>query len=88
MKRQITIAILTVCALCCFAQTKDVMVIEKNDNTKVQLNVEDIKRVLFESIYANPAGTLAEAVDLGLSSGVKWASWNLGASSKDDFGGY
>lgn len=88
MKRQITIAILTVCALCCFAQTKDVMVIEKNDNTKVQLNVEDIKRVLFESIYANPTGTLAEAVDLGLSSGVKWASWNLGASSKDDFGGY
>ena len=30
--------------------------------------------------------TIAEAVDLGLS--VKWASWNIGASRPEGFGGY
>lgn len=29
--------------------------------------------------------TVAEAVDLGLS--VKWASWNIGASAPEEFGG-
>ena len=32
------------------------------------------------------AGLVADAVDLGLS--VKWASWNLGASKPEDYGGY
>lgn len=31
-------------------------------------------------------GQVAEAVDLGLS--VKWASWNVGASKPEDYGGY
>ncbi len=31
-------------------------------------------------------GKVAEAVDLGLS--VKWASWNVGASKPEDYGGY
>lgn len=30
----------------------------------------------------------AEAVDLGLPSGVKWASCNVGARSPEDYGGY
>ncbi len=29
-----------------------------------------------------------EAVDLGLPSGVKWASWNLGASKPEEYGYY
>ena len=35
--------------------------------------------------YKEPAGTVAEPVDIGLS--VKWASWNVGASKIDDYGG-
>lgn len=31
--------------------------------------------------------TPAEAIDLGLPSGTKWASWNLGASSPEECGG-
>ena len=31
-------------------------------------------------------GTIGQAVDLGLS--VKWASWNLGASSPEEYGAY
>ena len=29
-----------------------------------------------------------EAVDLGLPSGLKWASWNLGASTPEEYGDY
>ena len=31
---------------------------------------------------------IAEAIDLGLSSGTKWASWNVGASAPWDYGNY
>ena len=36
----------------------------------------------------DPLFPVAEAVDLGLPSGTKWASWNIGASAPEDFGGY
>ena len=36
----------------------------------------------------DPSFPVAEAVDLGLPSGTKWASWNIGASSPEEFGGY
>ena len=77
--------------LCLFAsgQTKqDVMVIEKKDGTSLRLNVDDIQRAVFETAFVNPAGTVATAVDLGLPSGVKWASWNLGATKSEEYGGY
>ena len=31
---------------------------------------------------------IPEAVDLGLPSGLKWASFNLGAPKPEDYGGY
>ncbi len=31
---------------------------------------------------------VAKAIDLGLPSGTKWASWNVGASSPEQCGGY
>lgn len=31
---------------------------------------------------------VADAVDLGLPSGTKWASWNIGATTDYEFGGY
>lgn len=31
---------------------------------------------------------VAEAVDLGLPSGTLWASWNIGASAPEEYGGY
>ena len=34
------------------------------------------------------SGIAANAVDLGLPSGLKWASWNLGASSPEEYGAY
>ena len=32
--------------------------------------------------------TPAEAIDLGLPSGLKWASWNVAASSPEEYGNY
>ncbi len=34
------------------------------------------------------AGTVADAVDLGLPSGILWASWNVGATKPEEYGGY
>ncbi|MBR6251573.1 MAG: hypothetical protein IKR17_10340 [Bacteroidales bacterium] len=33
-------------------------------------------------------GKTFEAVDLGLPSGLKWATWNIGAKSSSDYGAY
>ena len=68
-----------------YAQTTEYMVIEKKDNSKLKLEVDDIKRVFFESEY-NLFGSPAEIVDLGLS--VNWASWNMGAKSPEGVGSY
>ena len=88
MKRLTFTAILSAVFLFAFGQVQEVMVIEKKDGTTLRMNVEDIERAVFESAYINPTGTVATAVDLGLPSGVKWASWNLGASSASEYGGY
>jgi hypothetical protein len=36
----------------------------------------------------NSSCPVAEAIDLGLPSGTKWASWNVGASKPEEYGGY
>lgn len=42
-----------------------------------------------ESIeFVESGGPIAEAVDLGLPSGTKWASWNMGASAPEESGNY
>ena len=33
-------------------------------------------------------GAVAEAIDLGLPSGLKWASWNVGASAPEEYGAH
>ena len=40
----------------------------------------------FNTEQEDKTGTVGEAIDLGLS--VKWASWNVGASSPEEYGDY
>ena len=87
MKRTIITTIVALMGLMSFAQYQEVMIIEKNDNTTQRINLEDIKRIIFENAYNNPTGKVANPIDLGLPSGVKWASWNLGASASTELGG-
>lgn len=44
------------------------------------------KRTLL--LYSPPAAPAMEAVDLGLPSGLLWASFNLGATNPEEFGDY
>lgn len=48
---------------------------------------QNFKSGLAYSMVARP-NTPAEAVDLGLPSGVKWASYNIGAMKPEEYGGY
>ena len=64
-----------------FAQTNEVMIIEKTDNSTVQLGVDQVKRVYFKTFDH-------EFVDLGLPSGVKWATTNVGANAFDEYGDF
>lgn len=45
----------------------------------------DVELAAKFSLPATPAGT---AVDLGLPSGLKWASYNVGATAPEGYGGY
>ena len=49
-------------------------------------------KTAIENIGVDPdaydAGAPAEAVDLGLPSGLKWASYNIGASKPEEYGDY
>ena len=58
--------------------TSKTITIERN-----KISTMSAVEVSFESAPAIP-----EMVDLGLPSGIKWASFNLGASSPEEYGGY
>lgn len=49
-------------------------------------NVDSI--VFYEKTVEDDVSTPGEAIDLGLPSGLKWASCNVGASSPEEYGGY
>ena len=52
---------------------------KSNEEVVVEVNITD---------PAVAPGTPAEAVDLGLPSGTKWATFNVGAVKPADFGGF
>lgn len=57
-------------------------------------SVDAYKSAQYWSYYASriqaiPSSVpIPEAIDLGLPSGIKWASFNLGASKPEEYGGY
>lgn len=48
----------------------------------------EVQNFIKENFKYSPACPQPEAVDLGLSSGTKWADRNVGASAPEDFGLY
>ena len=67
---------------CCvgFAQDKEVMVVRQTDGKEVCCDVTMVKRVYVR--------TESVCVDLGLPSGLKWATCNLGAARPEEYGDY
>lgn len=57
-----------------------------NDGNSVDYWVKGIKKIDFYNFEIDPKGAVGQPIDLGLS--VKWASWNLGASSEYEDGGF
>ena len=53
------------------------------DNT---IDISDITELV--NIILGKQSIYADAVDLGLPSGTKWASWNIGAAKPEDLGDY
>ena len=91
MKRLTFTSVVSLLCLFAFGQTtEDIMVIEKKNATTLRVNVEDIQRVVFETVNIIPTGTVNghEWIDLGLPSGTKWATCNVGASKPEEYGGY
>ena len=66
--------------------------IYKKDGTMIKCAYEEIDSIVAynygETPVTPPAETQYEAVDLGLPSGLKWASCNVGATKPEEYGGY
>ena len=86
MKRTIlalSAMLLTVCAFALLQEPKN-MVVKQKDGTEVKYKVSSVEQVYFEE--AEPVEY--EYVDLGLPSGTKWATFNLGATAPEEAGDY
>ena len=60
----------------------------KSDGTKIAVMSSELDSITaYAKWIDHEAGiSLKQEVDLGLS--VKWAGWNVGASSPEEYGGY
>ena len=69
------------------------MYIYQNDNVVKRIPVSQIDSVIFvipkaPAVPDVPETSVYEAIDLGLPSGVKWATCNVGATKPEEYGGY
>lgn len=66
------------------------IIVYKNNGTEIyKIPYSEVDSITTYDVYENEEfNVVADAVDLGLPSGLKWASWNLGASSPEGFGNY
>ena len=84
---------------CMFATAQEVVVgeflyIYHSDKTVEQISISEIDSLRFVEVTAVPSPELPSvtsqyvAVNLGLPSGIKWSSCNLGATTPEDAGAY
>lgn len=65
------------------------IMIYKNSSSPIQISYSELDSIVtYEDEPPVLTGAVAEAIDLGLPSGTKWASWNVGATSPEEYGGY
>lgn len=98
MNKLISFLALSFCALTVNAQATHNMRVTFNNGKYVVFGMDSVKTVEFEEKMEEEAKAtytingvdypMPEAIDLGLPSGTKWASMNIGARSIEDSGGY
>lgn len=75
------------------------VIVYKTDGTKIDVPYAELDRIATyedggtgggatEGGTIELVGKVGEAVDLGLPSGTLWASWNVGATAPEEYGGY
>lgn len=92
--------IILACALALPTYSQGVAIYKK-DGTIVKYSYEEIDSIVTynygetpetpiipDTPVTPPAETQYEAVDLGLPSGIKWATFNVGATKPEEYGGY
>lgn len=62
-------------------------IFEKSTTKSLEIRRNTLSRMSSLEVVM-PGSAVPEAVDLGVPSGVKWASFNLGASSPEEYGDY
>ncbi len=63
------------------------VVVYKTDGTRIEVPYNELDSIVTYGV-ATPGQEVADAVDLGLPSGTLWASWNVGATKPEEYGGY
>lgn len=84
MRKTISLAYLAIALCATAAEAQDeYMTIQKADGTTADFFVGDVEKVYFSAVPST-----LQAIDLGLTSGTKWANCNVGATCPEDYGGY
>ncbi|MEE1063385.1 MAG: hypothetical protein UH071_06925 [Paludibacteraceae bacterium] len=85
--KKIILSIIAAMAICCVSYAATYMRVKKNDGTFTKFNTENVKAVTVEET-ATVSGKIGDYsyVDLGLPSGLKWATCNVGASKPTEAG--
>lgn len=87
-KKSILTFVAVVFGLTIYAQeASDTMYIYRTNGIE-RIAVSDIDSITFVAPDNSAPATSHQAIDLGLPSGVKWASCNIGATTPEEYGAY
>ncbi len=75
-------------SLATIASAKPQISIYTNDDEKICFNAEEVDSIFFIGKDARNILNQHEFVDLGLPSGLRWATTNIGAESPEEYGSY
>lgn len=88
MKKTIILIFLVAFSLLCVSLAQGNKPIARSENIIYEDKLNDTQEASFHSVIDDADCPIAEAIDLGLLSGTKWASWNVGASAPWEYGEY
>ena len=91
--RKFTLFLVLLLTASLFAIEQIKLIVHLNDDAPIEYVAIEVDSITFSDVYVEP-DTLEnfenghEYVDLGLPSGTKWATMNVGAESPEDYGDY
>ena len=86
MKKMFLLACTLCLSVCAMAQTA--FYVYKTDGSRVKYAIADVDSISFTAPKTGDTESGHEWVDLGLPSGLKWATCNVGANSPEEYGDY